>query len=196
MISPVLVTAPAEPVVSTAEAKEQCRVTHSDDNDFLDGLVAAATSLLDGWAGTLGRCLVTQTWRIDRAEWSGAIRLPFPSCSNVVVRYSDASDVEQTVDSSLYQVYDDGHSSMVWFRRAFTAPVLYDDRLDPIRITFDAGYGDAADVPEAIKHAIKLLIGHWYENREEVIIGQLDLRRLPAAFDTLISPFRRLPVEL
>lgn len=196
MISPVLVTPPAEPVVSTDEAKAQCRVTHTDDDTLIAGYVAAAISLLDGWSGILGRCLVTQSWRVDRAEWSGAIRLPFPNCSNVVVKYSDTSDVEQTVSTSLYQVYEDSRSTLVWFRKAFTSPSLYDDRVDPIRISFDAGYGDAEDVPEAIKQAIKLLVGHWYENREEVIIGSgVDLRQLPLAFKTLISPFRRLPID-
>lgn len=191
MFAPVLVTAPAEPVVSTAEAKAQVRVTHDDDDTYLDGLVAAATGLLDGWTGVLGRCLVTQGWRLDRVGWGGDIRLPFPDCSNVVVKYSDSDDVEQTVSSSLYQAFDDHAGSVIRFRSGFTAPTLYDDRVDPVRISFDAGYGDAEDVPEPLKQAIKLMVGHWYENREEVVIGQLDLRRLPMAFQTLIAPYRR-----
>lgn len=192
MIAPVLVTPPAAPVVSTAAAKAQCRVVHDDDDDLIAGLVAAAVDHLDGYTGILGRCLVTQNWRVAASGWSRVIRLPFPLCSNVVVKYSDADDVEQTVSDTLYQVYDDASSSVVWFREAFTDPTVYDDRVDPIRVTFDAGYGDADAVPDAIKHAILLLVGHWYENREEVIIGQgVDVRQLPVAFSTLVAPYRR-----
>lgn len=39
-----------------------------------------------------------------------------------------------------------------------------------LRLTYPAGYG--ADAPETIKQAVRLLVGHWYENRESVIVGR------------------------
>lgn len=46
--------------------------------------------------------------------------------------------------------------------------------LDSVRITFDAGYGDTADdVPAALKHAIKLIVSHLYENREGVSFSSI-----------------------
>jgi uncharacterized phiE125 gp8 family phage protein len=56
-----------------------------------------------------------------------------------------------------------------------------------------AGFGDAAeDVPSAIRHAIKLLVGGWYENREESVIG-VSVASLPVslAAESLIAPYRR-----
>lgn len=192
--NPVLVTAPdsGDPIVTLDEAKAHLRVTHSTDDDYIAALVAAAVDLLDGWRGALGRCLVTQTWRILLDDWPACDRidLPFPDCSSVVVKYSDESDVEQTVSASLYQILEHGRATSIYFRDAFTSPSLYDDREDPVRIEFAAGYGDAADVPAAIKHAIKLAIGHLYENREQVIVGQVDVAELPMGFRRLISPFR------
>ena len=48
--------------------------------------------------------------------------------------------------------------------------VLYPS--NPIEIVFIAGYGeDAADVPEPIRHAIKLILADKYENREDILIG-------------------------
>jgi len=42
-----------------------------------------------------------------------------------------------------------------------------------ICVTYVAGYGDAAaDVPQKIRQALYLLIAHFYENREAVVIGQ------------------------
>jgi uncharacterized phiE125 gp8 family phage protein len=36
-------------------------------------------------------------------------------------------------------------------------------------VTFRAGYADAASVPEPIKQAMLLMIGAWYDNREDSV---------------------------
>jgi hypothetical protein len=50
-------------------------------------------------------------------------------------------------------------------------------------------------VPAAIKAAMKLAIGHWYENRESVVVG-VTAMTLPMAFDALIGPYRRPAAEM
>jgi hypothetical protein len=52
-----------------------------------------------------------------------------------------------------------------------TWPSLQSDRINAIQITYVAGYASAYQVPAGIRHAIKLLAGDLYENRE----GQLQL---------------------
>jgi len=44
---------------------------------------------------------------------------------------------------------------------------------DAVRIAVVAGYANQAAVPEMAKHAIRLLVAHWYENREGVINGTI-----------------------
>ncbi|MCW5861278.1 MAG: head-tail connector protein, partial [Caldilineales bacterium] len=41
--------------------------------------------------------------------------------------------------------------------------------LNAIHIRFEAGYGAASAVPTRYKQALKLLVGHWYENREAIL---------------------------
>jgi uncharacterized phiE125 gp8 family phage protein len=41
--------------------------------------------------------------------------------------------------------------------------------LDPLIVTFAAGYSNASDVPVLWKTAVKALAAHWYENREGVV---------------------------
>ena len=57
-------------------------------------------------------------------------------------------------------------------------------------VTFDAGYGTAAQVPEGIKSWIKLRVGSLYAHREEMSIlmrGRID----PLPFvDGLLDPYR------
>jgi uncharacterized phiE125 gp8 family phage protein len=45
-------------------------------------------------------------------------------------------------------------------------------RLNAFEVDFTAGYGDEADdVPGPIRHELKLLVAHWFERREVVVLG-------------------------
>ena len=193
MLRPVQIAAPAEAPVSLGEAKAHLNVDHDDDDTLITSLVGAAVAHLDGHAGVLGRCLVNQQWRQDYRDWHWFHRLPFPDVSAVTVKYQDADNQEQTVSSALYELIEDARGALVSFRDVFTKPGLYDDMIAPVNITLTAGFGAADDVPQALKQAILLLVGHWYENREAVNIGNITTE-LPMAVNALISPFRRVSV--
>lgn len=45
-----------------------------------------------------------------------------------------------------------------------------------------------ADALPAVKMAIKLLVGHWYENREAA--SEVRIEDAPLAFGALIAPLR------
>jgi uncharacterized phiE125 gp8 family phage protein len=52
-----------------------------------------------------------------------------------------------------------------------------------IELDVEVGYGDAGnDVPEPLRHAIRLLISHWYENRTT--------RDVPPNVTALLAPYR------
>jgi len=195
--APVRVTAPAEQPVSAGEAKAHLRVSNSGDDTYIASCLAAAVECLDGHAGILGRCLVTQTWKQPFACWpaSGILRLPFPDVDvdSVVVSYLDELADEQDVPDTQYEVLHDALGCFVRLRSNFTSPSLEDDRAAPVWVTFDAGYGDAADVPAPIKAAILLMVGDLYENREDTVVGtSLDVRPLPRGVDALLGPYRRV----
>ncbi|WP_157014892.1 head-tail connector protein [Mesorhizobium xinjiangense] len=201
-MKPVRVAPPAEPVVTLAEAKAHLRVNAegegsllpNEDDSLITGLIAAATEHLDGWAGILGRCLVNQDWRIDLPAWPATcIALPFSDVSSVTVNYFDQDDVEQTLSSSEYELAASATGTVVRFKKTFSRPALNDDRADAVQVTMTAGYGAAADVPQPIKQAILLLVGAWYENREETVIGTI-ASPLPdsVAVNALITPYRRV----
>lgn len=190
MLRPVLITPPAEMPVSVAEAKANSRISFSDDDALVEALIGAATAHLDGYTGILCRCLVNQEWRQDFIDWGWRFRLPFPDVSSVAITYRDQDNAEQTVSADQYEAVEDARGALIVFRDAFQDPGLYDDMVAPISVTFTAGYGAAADVPDAIKAAIKLLVGHWYENREASIVG-MTAAELPMAVESLITPYRR-----
>lgn len=193
MYAPVLITPPEGTPITLAEAKANCRVDadNTDEDGLITGLIDSATSLLDGYSGTLGRCLMTQTWRVSADSLSSCMRLPFPAAS-VVVNVTDEAGTPSTVASSNYTLLHDARGSYVQFKDAYSYPT---DLAETAAVTIDvtAGYGDAEDVPAAIRQAMHLLVAHWFSNREAVNVGNIT-SALPFAVDALITPFRRIGV--
>jgi uncharacterized phiE125 gp8 family phage protein len=192
---PTLVTPPAVDFLSLDDVKRHCRIDFDDDDTYLSSLKSLAISHLDGYTGILGRCLINQKWLIKYCDWSrDRMMLPFPNVSSVTVKYFDDSDLEQTVSSSLYQLLEDNSSCFIKFRDNFDYPTVYDDRDDGVQITITAGYGaQASDVPQAIRHAALLMIGHFHENREASVINA-SVNELPMAVNSLIAPYRRISI--
>ena len=182
-----LITAPAADPVTLAEAKAHLRVDHSDEDATINGLIKAATSYLDGRSGILGRCLVTQTWEETFDAFpTNAIELPLgPVASVTSVKYLDQAGAEQTLSAGVYTV---DTASLV-------ARIVSDDAwpatkatANAVTVRYVAGTASAS-IPGAIRHAILLLVGHWYENRQPAAEGSA--AELPFAVSALLSPFRR-----
>lgn len=206
MLSPILVTPPVEPsAVPLDELKQQLRVDYDDDDALIDALGIAATQLLDGWKGILGgRCLVAQTWsesfdrfpcgesygRDDAMENVLRLRLK-PVISVASVKYYDSAGVLQTVSGSAYRLLTDARGSFVASVPGGTPiwPPSGQCRPDAVTVQYVAGYETAADVPEPLRQAIKLMVAHWYENREAVVIGPA-VNELPFGAQALIAPYR------
>lgn len=194
MLRPIRTVAPTTRIVSLEDAKLHLRVDADDENDLIAALVLAAESYVDGWSGVLGRCLINQTWEITFGNWpAGCMDLCFPDVSLVSVKYVDADNVEQTLSGSTYELLQGPRNSILRWLDTFTAPLVKDSE-KAITVTITAGFGDAAeDIPQAIIQAAKLLIGAWYENREETVMA-VSVGKLPEsiAVTALLSPFRRV----
>lgn len=193
-LDPVLVTAPAADVVTLAELKAHVRVDHDEDDAHLGACLAAAVARVDGWAGVLRRCLITQTWAESfryfyaRRIW---LRLaPVQSISSIT--YFDLDGVERTVDAGDYRLQRRGGEAYVELDDDASWPSV-DARDDACTISYSAGYGAAsADVPSPIKSAVLLMAADLYEQRESHVIGA-SVSRLtgPATVDALLGSYRR-----
>ncbi|MFG1417021.1 head-tail connector protein [Xanthobacter sp. V0B-10] len=192
MLAPVRVTAPPEAPVSLAQAKAHLRVDHDDDDLYIAALIDAAAAHLDGWSGILGRALVTQAWRQDYCGFpaGGKLRLPLaPVLSVESIAYRDAAEAVQVLDADAYSgVLADGLGPYV--RLAHRSWPATERREDAVSVTFTAGYGGPADVPAAIRHAMLLLVGHWYDAREAA--SGTVMTELPLGVSALLAPYRRI----
>lgn len=178
------ITAPATLPITLAEAKEQCRVDHDDEDTYLDGLIAAAIAYVDG-EGILGRAMITQTW----AQWvnqsPGWVRLTMgPFIALTAVEYYDAAGTLQTATLGNFETRLCDDFVICGPKDGYSWPTA-DTRDDAIKISYTAGFGAAAAVPAGIKHALLLLVAHWYQNREAA--SDKPLRDIPMAVDALIG---------
>lgn len=194
MLRPVLKTPPAVKPVSVADVKSSARIDFGDDDGLVEALIDAAVSHLDGHSGILGRCLINQVWTQTLPAWPcGQIGMAFPDVSGAVVTYRDGDGVLQTIDTANFRLIERADTSAIEWIDGFSLPSLA-SRSDAVTIDIVAGYGASADaVPAAIRHAIKLLVGHWYENREAVVLGTT-VADLPFAVNALIAPYRRIGI--
>jgi len=185
-----LVTAPAVEPISTADAKAHLRIDIADDDDYIDSLVAVARRT----AERIGlHALITQTWDLllDAFPASDILEIPLPPLQSVTyMQYTDDDGNISTFSASSYQVDAESIPGRIALNFGETWPSDTLQTVAGVRIRFVAGFGDAAsDVPEDIIQAMKLMVGHWYENRENVALGAVP-REMPQAAEWLLRDYR------
>ena len=186
-MSSILLTAPAVEPLSLAEAKAFLRVEHSDDDALIAALAAGSRIHVETQTR---RALITQHWRLSFDGWpeEGRIAIrPGPLQEVTAARVLDFDGNAHAIDLQSF-VADRGASALAFAPWAMPQP----GRLAAgIELDVTVGYGDAAaDVPEPLRQAIRLLVAHWYENRGLAAIGTVTV--LPTTVAALIAPYRML----
>lgn len=183
---------PTDTPISLTEAKAHLRVQHAADDTLITALIAAVVDYFDLPNGVIGKALFTQTWRFSDA-WaspSGKLHLPVTPVQSITgISYYDTSNVEQSLSVDDFYLYKNEDSAYLYPKPSVSWPSTY-NRLDAITVTFVAGYGNAAAIPQGIKQAMLLTLTHWYENRSASIVGT-SAQEMPLAVQSLISAYRK-----
>lgn len=180
---------PAVEPVTLVEAKSHLRVDHTDEDDLISILIQAAREMVEKHTN---RSLITQTRviKLDGFPWGDTLRLTDGPVSSITsIYYDDDADANTLLASSLYWTDLDSNIPRVRVKSSF--PSTY-DKPNAVQITYIAGYGaDGSYVPQPLKQAMLLILGHLYENRQQVIVsgsptGALEI---PFGANALMSPY-------
>ena len=159
-----IITPVATEPITLAEVRQHLRLPENESEDsLLLSLISTARAYCEHYTR---RALAVQTLEIylDRFPGNGPIQLPGPPLRSVTeIGYKDTSGDETILSPSTFLVDTDCEPGRVLPTVGTTWPVFTPYPTSPIRVRFVAGY---ADLPAAIRLAMLLLIGHWYENRE------------------------------
>ena len=188
MMRYTVVTAAAKLPVTLDEAKQQCRVDFDDDNAIIVDYLNAATNRCQLAAR---RTFITTTYDGYFDAWPNReIEFPLPPLQSVTgVYYTDEDGNETEYSSDNYIVDTTSTPGRLRFKSTATAPSVTLQEINAVRIRFVAGYGDdGGDVPRIYHQAIKMLTGHYYENREALLVAQgLSLSELPLSVKDLLG---------
>ena len=162
----VVNTAPAEEPVTLEEAKTQCRVDNTHDDDEITSIIVAARIQAEL---NLSRYIITQTIDAYYDRFQSCFEMP-PLQSVSSITYLDSNGDSQTLASNQYVVDSKSIPARITPAYGVTWPSTY-DQTNAVTIQFIAGYGLAASVPECIKQWIKIQVTHYFDNRAPVVVG-------------------------
>lgn len=184
-----IITAAAD-AIPIGELRLHLRVDHTDEDVVIMGYQAAAMRLV-GEATGLPVGQTRYTLGLDRFP-AGAepILLPRPRLATLhELRYTDANGEAQTLTTARTNPH--ATPSQVVPAWGESWPATYDV---PNAVEIDFTAGDLVVNPVLVQ-MVRLLVGEWYEHRENV--ATVSLSTLPTGFDRLAKAvrFRSVPLS-
>ena len=184
-------TGPAVEPLTVAEAKLHLRVDTTEDDTYIGTLITAAREWVENY---LDRTLITTQLILRAAEFpTEELELARPpmatagTATAVVITYTLADTTTATLSTALYRVDRTSTPGNVAPIINGTWPSDVIEDANAVAVTYWAGYGPtSASVPATIRHAMLMLIGHWYESRSTVLVG-VTSKPLEFAVESLLA---------
>lgn len=162
-------TAPAFEPISLVDAKNYLRVQNSSEDSAISDIIEAARDYCEQ---ELDLALIDQsiTLKLDAFPDGRTIYLPRTNLLEVTsFAYLDQNSVSQTFTDYTADTFSTParlvNNTETWPETA--------DAANAITIVYRAGFAesDTRNIPPAVNQAMRLLITHYYNNREAVVIG-------------------------
>lgn len=150
------------------------------DAPLIQGLISAAVEHVENETGRSFRSSGDSSEVVIWTGWPVSLSTA-PTEGDPFTLEESGADGWSIVDPSRYSV----EGSRIWpvGRWRVSGPLR-------LRATY---HGQPADGPEPVKLAVKLLVGHWYENREAVVVDRGSApHTVPMAVDRLLSAYRKV----
>ena len=159
--------------------------TTADDN-LIAALIVACTNSAQEYTN---RFFLETTLDMFADEWkeiSTLLKSPVTSVDSI--KYFDQDDNQQTLDTSVYAFDMVSMPARIFLKPNQSFPEL-SERKNAIEVRYKVGVSSASDVDQAIKQAVLLTIGNYYENRQAVVTGTI-ATELPMNAKFLLDQYR------
>ena len=174
-------------VITTAEAKAHLKVDVSDDDTLIDNLVKAATQSCEEFTNRYFTETVVTQYSDKMTDTKHLYKSPVSGVTHI--KYYNSSNVLTTWDGSNYLLDKSSTPARIGLAVDASYPSIA-DRINAVEVKYTVGYGSSAsDVPQAIKQAILLTVGNWYQNRQEVVTGTI-ASQLPKSAQYLLEQYK------
>jgi uncharacterized phiE125 gp8 family phage protein len=172
------VTQPVVEPVSLAEAKSHCRIDSDADDFYIVSLITAAREWVEAY---MDEALIHQQLVMRLDGFPAEIELPRPpmatsgTATAVSVTFtSDESGATAALSTTTYRVDRDTKPGMIRNTYGGAWPGHLTD-YNSITVTWWAGRGDSgSSVPQGVRNAILMLVGHFFEKRVAAEAGSLN----------------------
>lgn len=185
-MTPVLITPPASEPVSLVAMKAYLRVSGSEEDGVITELIRSARAHVER---ETRRALISQKWRLYLDDWpfGRIIIVPMSPLIEVEeVAVYDAEGNRHVLPATDYQVDKARAPARI---RVRPGAGLSSQELNGIEVDVTLGYGTGeTDVPESLRHSVRLLAAHWFEHREEAVDDVVE--PIPFGVDRLLSTHR------
>lgn len=190
-----LITAPTSEPIALTDAKDHLRIAHDSQDDLITLLISAARKQFENDVPSIQ--LMPATWGLTLDQWPsynsnrGAHiflqKYPLTAISSIKY-YPSGSTTLTTLAPSNYEIDLTSYPGRIKFIEDL--PDLNEDKLNRILVTFTCGYADAASVPADIIAALKLMIGHLFENPQQVMTGT-QVNQLPFGYQEIVANYTK-----
>lgn len=165
----VIKTAPLTYPVTLEEAKAHLNILSDLDDSLISFLIGVATEQAEEITSIQ---LMRSTYEMTMDILPDRFELKKPPLHTVekIEYIPDGSDAYVLLNPSTYMVDATVCPGAVIRSNDVTYPAL-SWRVNAVRVTFTAGYADAAAVPKSIKQWMMIRIATLFEHREEIVVG-------------------------
>ena len=183
--------------ITLEEIKDHLQIERGEtgSDEVLKGLRTASVEMAQN---ITGRKLMTQTWKVYFDDWPSGdyMELPFTplSTAGIVstgIKFTNSTSGSTHLGSTAWSMDFVSEPPRVVLENNESWPTVTLHHNNPIEVEAVYGYAASSDIPRSIKHAMLLMIGHWYENREDTIIGAGQVvHEIPSGSRALLEMYR------
>lgn len=166
---------------------------YTAEDVYLTSLITAARQFCEDFQG---KAYIIQTWEMALPYFPHEIEIPKGNLQTVdSITYKNSAGTVTTLTATTdYVTSIRGIVGRVVPAYGKTWPSFIPFPLDAVIVTFTAGYGVAADVPEKVIQAMKLLISHWFTNRTPIDQAPGNAKEISFTLSALLWQDRRVNV--